>query len=137
MTPEKVAEKIMSISHKGASELEWDPEHIFFKTFDGPFKLENWEAPRQSGVYALLHRNTSEEGEISYVFDYCGQGNNLSSYRGYPWIQHRMKRLISRTGSKENVYIAVLLMPDSTKQERRQIEAALRQKFDPYFNKGG
>jgi hypothetical protein len=121
---------------RGSSELEWDPEHIFFKTFDGPYRLDNWEAPKQSGVYAVLHKTTSDEGPITYIIDYCGQGRNLSSYRGYPWIHHRIKRLVARTGATENVYIAVFLMPDSSKLERRQIEEALVKTFNPYFNRG-
>ena len=114
----------------------WDPGHIFFKAFDGPYKLDSWDAPQQSGVYAVLHKTTSDTGAVAYVMDYCGQGRNLSSYRGYPWIHHRMKRLVSRTGSVENVYIAVFLMPNSSKQERRQIEEALTKTFNPYFNRG-
>jgi hypothetical protein len=136
ITPDRLVEKILSISEKGSPELEWDPKHIFFKTFDGPYRLDSWEAPQQSGVYAVLHKTASDEGQITYIIDYCGQGRNLSSFRGYPWIHHRMKRLISRTGSKENVYIAVFLMPDSSKQERRQIEEALLKTFNPYFNRG-
>ena len=136
ITSDRLAEKILSTSNRGSSELEWDPEHIFFKTFDGPYRLDNWEAPQQSGVYAVLHKTTSDEGSVTYIIDYCGQGWNLSSYRGYPWIQHRMKRLIAHTGSEENVYIAVFLMPDSSKKERRQIEKALLKTFDPYFNRG-
>ena len=141
LSPKKVAsdrliKEIMSISDSGSSELVWDPDHIFFKAFDGPYRLDSWEAPRQSGVYAVLHKTTSDEGPVTYVIDYCGQGRNLSSYRGYPWIHHRMKRLIAHTGSKENIYIAVFLMPDSSKQERRQIENALLRTFNPYFNRG-
>jgi hypothetical protein len=136
ITSNRLIEKILSISDRGSSELEWDPEHIFFKAFDGPYRLDSWEAPQQSGVYAVLHRTTSEEGHIAYVIDYCGQGRNLSSYKGYPWIQHRIKRLVAHTGSKENVYIAVFLMPDSSRQERRQIEEALVETFNPYFNRG-
>jgi hypothetical protein len=133
---EKLAEKILSISERGSPELEWDPKHIFFKTFTGPYRLDSWEAPKQSGVYAVLHKRASGEGPITYIIDYCGESRNLSSFRGYPWIHHRMKRLISRTGSRENVYIAVFLMPDSSKQERRQIEEALLKTFNPYFNRG-
>jgi hypothetical protein len=129
-------EKILSISERGSSELQWDPEHVFFKTFDGPYKLDTWEAPRQSGVYAVLHKMTSEAGRITYVIDYCGQGRNLSSYRGYPWIQHRLKRLAAHTGSRENIYIAVFLMPESSKKERQKIEEALLETFNPYFNRG-
>jgi len=136
VTSDRLLEKILSISDRGSSELEWDPEHIFFKTFDGPYRLDNWEAPKQSGVYAVLHKTTSDEGPITYIIDYCGQGRNLSSYRGYPWIHHRIKRLVARTGATENVYIAVFLMPDSSKLERRQIEEALVKTFNPYFNRG-
>lgn len=133
---DRLIEKILSISQRGSSELEWDPEHIFFKTFDGPYRLDNWKAPKQSGVYAVLHKTISDEGSITYTIDYCGQGRNLSSYRGYPWIHHRIKRLVARTGATENVYIAVFLMPDSSKLERRQIEEALVKTFNPYFNRG-
>jgi hypothetical protein len=136
VSSDRLIKEIMSISNTGSSELVWDPEHIFFKAFDGPFRLDSWEAPRQSGVYAVLHQATSDEGPITYIFDYCGEGRNLSSYRGYPWIHHRVKRLVSRTGSVENVYIAVFLMPDSSKQERRKIEEALVKTFNPFFNKG-
>jgi hypothetical protein len=136
VSPERLAREILAISEKGASELVWDPDNIFFKAFDGPYRLDNWDAPRQPGVYAVLHKSTSDEGPITYTIDYCGQGRNLSSYKGYPWIRHRMKRLVARTGSADNVYVAVFLMPDSKKQERRQIEKALLKAFDPYFNRG-
>jgi len=136
VSSDRLIKEILSISDSGSSELVWDPEHIFFKALDGPYRLDTWEAHQQSGVYAVLHKTTSDAGPITYIIDYCGQGLNLASYRGYPWIQHRMKRLIARTGSKENVYIAVFLMPDSSKQERRQIEEALLKTFNPYFNRG-
>ncbi len=136
VSSERLLKGILSIADKGDSTLEWDPEHIFFRAFEGPFRLDSWEAPKQSGVYAVMHKKDPENGPGIFIIDYCGQGRDLSLYRGYPWIHHRMKRLISRTGSSENVYIAVFLMPDSSIQERRQIEKALLRTFDPYFNRG-
>ena len=136
VSPERLAKEILAISEKGGSELVWDPENIFFKACDGPHRLDTWDAPKQSGVYAVLHKSTSDEGLITYIIDYCGQGRKLSSYKGYPWIRHRMKRLVARTGSADNVYVAVFLMPDSSKQQRRQIEKALLKAFNPYFNRG-
>lgn len=136
VSSDRLIKEILAISDTGSSELVWDSKHTFFKAFDGPYRLDTWEAPQQSGVYAVLHKTISDAGPITYIIDYCGQGRNLSFYRGYPWIQHRMKRLIARTGSKENVYIAVFLMPDSSKQERQQIEEALLKTFNPYFNRG-
>lgn len=127
---------ILSVNHKGDSTLVWDPKNIFFKAFEGPFRLDSWEAPKQSGVYAVMHKKDPEIGPGTFVIDYCGQGKDLSLYRGYPWIHQRMKRLISRTGSSENVYIAVFLMPDSSVMERMKIEKALLKTFNPYFNRG-
>lgn len=140
-SPEKVSsdqllEKILSITNKGNSELVWDPEHVFFKAFEGPHRLDSWEAPEESGVYAVMHKMDSEQGPSTFIFDYCGQGRNLSLYQGYPWIHHRIKRLIAQTGTLDNVYVAVFVMPDSSKQERRQIEQALVKTFNPFFNRG-
>jgi hypothetical protein len=136
VTSDRLIEKILSISERESSELKWDPDHIFFKAFSGPYRLDSWEAPKQSGVYAVMHKSITEDKPDTYIIDFCGQGHNLSSYRGYPWIHHRIKRLVARTGATENVYIAVLLMPDSSKLERRQIEEALVKTFNPYFNRG-
>jgi hypothetical protein len=141
LTPGKISsdrllKEILSISDKGDPALVWNPDHIFFKAFDGPQRLENWEAPEESGVYAVMHKMDSENGASTFIFDYCGQGRNLSLYRGYPWIHHRIKRLIARTGTLDNVYVAVFLMPDSSKRERRQIEQALVKTFNPFFNRG-
>ncbi|UCE41718.1 MAG: hypothetical protein JSV17_01620 [Candidatus Aminicenantes bacterium] len=136
VTSDQLLEKISSIPEKGSSELAWDPEHVFFKAFDGPHRLDSWEAPSQSGVYAVMHKKDSKKGPSTFIIDYCGQGRNLSLYKGYPWIHHRLKRLITRTGSLENIYVAVFLMPDSSKQERRQIEKVLVKTFNPFFNRG-
>jgi hypothetical protein len=136
VSSDRLINEILSIPDMGSSELVWNPENIFFKAFDGPYRLDTWEAPQQSGVYAVLHKTSSDTGPIGYVIDYCGQGRNLSSYKGYPWIQQRMRRLIARTGSRENVYIAVYLMPDSSKLERIRVEKALLETFNPYFNRG-
>jgi hypothetical protein len=136
VTSDRLLKEILVRADKGDSELAWDPENIFFKAFDGPFRLDSWEPPKQSGVYAVLHKTASDAGPDTYIIDYCGQGRNLSLYRGYPWIRHRLKRLIARTGSPENVYIAVFLMPDSSRMERRQIEQALVKTFNPFFNRG-
>jgi len=136
VSSDRLLKEILSITEKGDPALVWDPEHIFFKAFDGPHKLENWEAPAESGVYAVMHKMDSGNGPNTFVIDYCGQGRNLSLYRGYPWIHHRIKRLKTYAGSLENVYVAVFLMPDSSKQERRQIERALVKTFNPFFNRG-
>jgi hypothetical protein len=83
-----------------------------------------------------MHKPDPKNRPNTYAIDFCGQGRKLSSYRGYTWINHRKKQLVSRIGSLDNVYVVVFLMPDSSKQERKKIEKALIETFVPYFNTG-
>ena len=136
ITPEQLFEKLQMISGTAGPELKLggDPGHIIFKAFDQPARLDAWDSPEQAGIYVILHKLDPENRPDTYVIDYCGQGRNLSLYKSYPWIEHRKKRLISRTGSLDNAYISVFLMPGSTRQERRKLEQALIKTLNPYFN---
>jgi hypothetical protein len=133
---EQLLVEIEQTSYKGSSELEWDSGHIMPIAFEGPYNLSTWESPDQAGVFVVMHKPDPENKPNTYSLDFCGQGRKLSSYRGYTWINHRKKILISRTGSLDNVYIAFILMPGSSKQERRKIEKAMIETFVPYFNTG-
>ena len=111
---EQLISEIQLLTQVENSELKWNPEHAVFN----------------------LHKVDPANKPNTYIVDYCGQGRNLSAYRRYPWLNHRIKRLLSHTGSLENVYILTLVLPGSSELERRKIEKALIKSFDPYFNKG-
>lgn len=134
--PDKFLAEIEQMSPSDNSELDWDSQETVAKVFDGPFSLETWDSPEEGGVYAIMHRSSQENKPNTFVIDYCGHGRNLSLYKGYPWLHQRKKRLIARTGSLQNVYIAVFILPDSSRYERQRIKKAMVKVFNPHFNKG-
>ncbi len=97
--------------------------------FDGPFQLENWNAPRRAGVYCVLHKDNSN----SYNVDYVGESEDLSD-RGFPWNHHRSNCWVREAGSRSNVYITVYYMPSSTKQQRTAVESELIRQYNPTCN---
>lgn len=97
--------------------------------FDGPYLLQNWDAPRKAGVYCILHRNSS----TNYNVDYVGESEDLAE-RGFPWNHHRADCWIRQAGSKSNVYIAVHYMPGSTQPQRTAIESELIRQYNPPCN---
>ena len=119
------------------SEFAWTGENGQIAGFEGPFRLDTWHPPVKAGIFAIMHRADTENGGGVYTIDYCGETGDFSSCRRYPWMHHRKKRFISRAGSSENLYIAVNLLPEASKQDRRAMEKALIEKFNPYFNRKG
>ena len=97
--------------------------------FEGPFQLQNWDAPRKAGVYVILHKNASG----NYTVDYVGESENLDD-RGFPWNHHKSSCWISNAGSKVNVYIAVRYMPGSTSRQRTAVEGELIKEYSPPCN---
>lgn len=136
ISPDQLFEEILRTPQSLNSKLEWDPQKAMVKAFEGPFSLETWDSPKQAGVYTVMHRIGQENRPNTYVVDYCGHSRNLSLVWGYPWIKQRKKRLIARTGSPQNLYIAVFILPNSTRHERQRIKKAMVKAFNPYFNKG-
>jgi len=118
------------------SEVPWEAMQSLSGFFGNPIKLQEWTPPGQPGVYAIMHRADSGDGAVKYTIDYCGESRRLGLYRGYPWLPQVKKRLLSQTGSIDNIYIAVILMPESTGDERRAVEEAIIKAFNPYFNRG-
>jgi hypothetical protein len=114
----------------------WEKTHPLAGSFEGPFPLATWQVPRKAGVYAILHRRDGEKASKEYIVDYCGESGNMASYRGYPWLRHRLKRLIHYSGSADNLYIAVYLMPESSRHDRRALEKDIIETFKPHFNQG-
>jgi hypothetical protein len=110
-------------------------EIAFADCLEGPISLNLWDAPRRPGVYAIMHKPDPENHPDAYVIDYCGEGSRLSSYRNYPWLKHRVTRLLSRSGSEDNLYIAYCPMPASDRRIRQELRRTLIGRFDPYFNR--
>ncbi len=127
-------ELIQSVGGNGTG-VAWETIPNLNDVFETPVRMDQFDPPREAGVYAVMHRIEAEGEPPRYVIDYCGESRRLGPFRGHPWINQSKGRLLSRAGSEENVYIAVMLMPDSTPKDRRDIEAVLIEAFNPYFNR--
>jgi hypothetical protein len=126
---------MMGASDVDQPRIDWLTAPYLAGLFDEPVRLDRWTPPGISGVYAIMHRDDPENQPSTYTIDYCGQNRKLISFGGYPWLQHARKRLLTRAGSIDNVFIAVIPMPQSSGAERRELKRALIEIFDPYFNK--
>ena len=102
---------------------------------EGPYPVDTWNPSGASGVYMLMHRPLPGEAPETYSLDYCGASNRLLSFRGNPWIRQRQGRLVARAGSPNNVYIVIIVLPESSGDQRRRIEDDIRKKYQPYFNR--
>lgn len=100
----------------------------------GPIPLDSWDPSGEPGVFMLLHKPAAGDATDSYALDYCGESGRLWSYRGSPWIRQRAGRLIARAGSRENIYIIVIVLPDSPNTLRKRIERDIREDYQPFFN---
>jgi hypothetical protein len=99
----------------------------------GPIPVTDWEPSGEAGVYAVLHK--PDPDSAIYAVDYCGESDRLRSYRSSPWIRQKQGRLIARAGSPDNIYIIIIVLPESSNAERRRIERALRDEYEPFFNR--
>jgi len=100
-----------------------------------PVELESWVPNGQPGVFVVLHKPDPINQPELYRFDYCGESARLVSFHGNPWNRQRERRLLSRAGSRDNIYIAVVPLPESTLRERRKITRILIEEFNPFFNR--
>ena len=80
-----------------------------------------------------MHKPDPVNDPDIYEVAYIGQGNSYK-FKGFPWYYHRKKRLLERSGSEKNVYVAVCYFPESQRMDRRKVERALVDKFGPFLN---
>jgi hypothetical protein len=114
-----------------------DPTELIDRFGDavvGPIPVTEWEPSGESGVYAILHKPDLNADSALFAVDYCGESDGLQSYRSSPWVRQKQGRLIARAGSPNNIYIIVIVLPESSNAQRRRIERALRDEYKPFFN---
>jgi Putative zinc-finger len=120
----------------GQIALEWEKiEADFSESIQAPVKLADWQPSADAGVYVVMHRADPDNDPDLFVIDYLGESSRISSYRSYPWLEHRKKKLLKVTGFEDNIYIVVYPMPGSSKKDRIQLEKSLIKEYNPYFNK--
>src|SRR3972149_1192700 len=92
--------------------------------FTEPVVLQYWDPPRKSGIYAIMYRPDPLKKPTTFTVVYFGETENFAE-RGFPWNHESSGCWIQQAGSKNNVYVSIYLMPNSTKDERRKIEQEL------------
>jgi hypothetical protein len=110
--------------------VEWgNLQAAFNNCLEGPYDLESWQPPSEPGVFAVILK----EGKDKYRIVYIDESGNLSSFTAYPWFNQRKNDLIIRAGF-EDVFVAVCLMPESSKKNRKSIEQEIKEEYKPKFN---
>jgi hypothetical protein len=131
-----ISSRVVELMLNGQGSLSWNEfEREFAGGFEGPVKLDEWQPENMAAVYTVMKKSAAENDSEIYKIIFCGEGRSLAAISRYPWIEQRIKRLAEHAGSADNLYIAVYLMPGSSKLDRQKIETKLIEKFKPYFNR--
>ena len=92
--------------------------------FSEPIKIIEWEPPESKGLYVILKPSLSGPVNLPFQPIYFGQTENFSE-RGFIESHGKYECWEREAGSKEDIFIAIFLMPDSTEEERMEIESHL------------
>jgi hypothetical protein len=69
-----------------------------------------------------------------YRIIYFGESENLSQ-RGFLAGHHQYECFLKQAGSENNLYIGTYEMPNSTQDDRRNVEQSLIRQYDPVCNR--
>jgi len=101
--------------------------------FTNPVKITQWDPPYRAAVYAIMRKKDPINKPNTYTLIYVGESGNLSD-RGFYKSHHKYPCWTREAGVDENIYISVYLMPNSTEEERREIEGNIVKKIHPVCN---
>lgn len=87
--------------------------------FSGPVQIADWEPPQGAGVYVIMMPG-SQEGYYKLI--YVGESENLAD-RGFYRSHHNFRCWMDQAGSLDRIFIGLYLMPNSTPEQRREIES--------------
>jgi len=109
--------------------IKWDGIHEFTK--EG--SLLNWVPPKKAGVYVIAYREDPKEKPNVYTPIYVGESGNLDD-RGFT-THHKKQCWLDHVNDDEGRLAVYLhLMPESSADERSQIESAIIGKKTPPCN---
>jgi hypothetical protein len=100
-------------------------------TFDGPYRITTWDPPYRAAVYAIMYKQ--DPNSNTYYIIYFGESSNLSD-RGFYRSHHKFQCWLRAAGSESNIYIGIYQMPNSSPEERRRVESALINQYNPRCN---
>jgi len=101
--------------------------------FEKPYSITDWEPPYRAAVYAIMMKRKPQEEPHKYTIVYFGESSNLSE-RGFYRSHHKYDCWVREAGSEDNLYIGIHRMPDSTDEQRREVESDLISQYKPACN---
>ena len=118
-------------------EVVWGAKFALIKNLIGPSPLNELEFPEEPGIYAILHKPDPINRPKVFAVNFIGENSKLSSLRENLVTIGKGELLISRAGSRDNLYIVLYPIPESGKEERRQLKDSLIEKYKPYIRGNG
>jgi hypothetical protein len=100
--------------------------------FSDPLQITNWSPPPLAGIYAILVYDGNWTPQ-PYRPIYFGESGNFSE-RGFLTGHHKFLSWALTAGGANNLFVAISLMPGSTPEQRRLVEAVLIQAHNPVCN---
>ena len=97
--------------------------------FSDPVKLKEFIPKDKQGIYVIYYGHSSGK-----KFCYIGSTEDMSK-RGFPFSHDRISSMIRKAGSKDNLYISVHYMPESSKEKYLELERYLIDTYDPPCNR--
>lgn len=97
-------------------------------TFTTPVRITTWEAPYRAAVYTISIRTDNSFSPI-----YFGESGNLDE-RGFLRSHHSYQCWLREAVSEQNIYISIYPMPNSTEEQRQEIEGRLISQYHPVCN---
>lgn len=95
--------------------------------------LREWVPQVQPGVFAITYKQDPVGRPKAHTILYFGQSNDLVTQA--PAIKRDAENWWSRRGgAPEELYVFVLPMPDSSNDERSDVQARLIAEYDPVAN---
>ncbi len=101
--------------------------------FDGPYPIKRWEPLSNPGIYAIMKKPDAYNKPHTYHILYFGESGNLSELESYK-LHSKYECWVKEAGSRNNTYIGVHLMPNSTSEKRKRLADALIKTFSPVCN---
>jgi len=103
--------------------------------FDGPYLITYLDPHYRAAVYTIMYKADPANKPNEFTPIYVGESGNLSE-RGFFRSHQKYECWIKYASSVQNLYIGIHLMPDSTPEDRRQIESDLITHLSPDCNLG-
>ena len=101
--------------------------------FTGPYPIKSWIPIYQPGLYAIMYKPKPTSDPSIYSVIYFGKSSNLSDREFYR-LHPKYECWIKKTGSENNLYIGIHLMPNSIEEKRNKIAEDLVNILKPICN---